>query len=216
MGHPYWPLFDVEVVTPRLRLVAITDDVAVGLAALAARGIHDPAFAPFLVAWTDTPSPGLERDALRFYWRNRAEATPTAWRIGFGVVVDGELVGSTDLFATDFPTLRTFETGSWLGREFQGRGIGREARVATLTYGFLGLDAEFATTGAWHDNGPSLGVTRSLGYQPTGTRRAVRRGRADATLQFRMDREHFLREVRRDDVEIAGDDAVREFLGLSR
>ena len=31
-----------------------------------------------------------------------------------------------------FRTLRTFETGSWLGREFQGRGIGKEMRAATL------------------------------------------------------------------------------------
>lgn len=216
MAHPYWPPFDVEVRTPRLTLVAVTDDIAVELAALAARGVHDPSFAPFIIPWTDLEPPELERGVLRFHWRSRAEATPDNWRVSFAVVADGEVVGSTDLVATDFPVLRQFETGSWLGSEHQGRGLGKELRVATLTFGFLGLDAVAATTGAWHDNAPSLGVTRSLGYEPEGSRRVVRRGRPDTLLGFRMSREHFLANIRRDDIEIAGDDAVRTFLGVSR
>ncbi len=216
MAHPYWPLFDVEVRTPHLNLVAVTDDIAVELASLAAGGIHDPSFAPFIIPWTDLRPPELERGVLTFHWRSRAEATHDNWRVPFAVVVDGEVVGSTDLAATDFPVLRQFETGSWLGREHQGRGLGKELRVATLTFGFLGLDAIAATTGAWHDNAPSLGVTRSLGYELEGSRRGVRRGRPDTLLGFRMSREHFLANIRRDDIEIAGDDDVREFLGISR
>ena len=37
-------------------------------------------------------------------------------------------------------------------------------RLAALTLGFDGLGAEIATTGLWHDNAASLGVTQSLGY----------------------------------------------------
>ena len=216
MVHPFWPLFDVEVRTPRLRLRAVTDELAVELATLAARGVHDPSFSPFYVPWTDLEPPALQRGVLQFHWRSRADTTPTNWRVPFAVESDGQIVGSTDLAASDFPVLRQFETGSWLGREFQGQGLGRELRIATLAFGFLGLDAERATTGAWHDNQPSLGVTRSLGYEPSGSRRAVRRDRSDTLLGFHMDRSHYLENVHRDDIEIDGDDAVRELLGLSR
>jgi hypothetical protein len=67
MARPYWPLFDLEVRTSRLTLRYVDDDDNVALAALAAQGIHDPAFMPFGFAWTDEPSPQMERNALRFY-----------------------------------------------------------------------------------------------------------------------------------------------------
>lgn len=199
-----------------LTLRAVTDELATELAALAARGIHDPSFAPFAVPWTDVEPPQLERDVLRFHWRARADTTSASWRVPFAVLVGTEVVGSTDLAASEFPVLREFETGSWLGRDFQGRGFGKEMRIATLAFGFLGLDAEYATTGAWRDNGPSLGVTRSLGYEPEGSRRATRRDRPDTMLGFRMPREHFMQTLRRDDIEISGDAEARHLLEIGR
>jgi RimJ/RimL family protein N-acetyltransferase len=213
--HPYWPLFDLEVRTPRVTLRPITDEVAVELAALAARGIHDPGFMPFAMPWTRSESPQLERGALQFYWRCRAEMTPASWSIHFAVVVDGTIVGTSAIMATDFARLRQFETGSWLGREFQGRGFGTEMRVATLTLGFVGFGAELALTGAWHDNGPSLGITRRLGYREQGWRRALRDDAGpDRLLGFEMGREHFDAELRRDDIELAGVEPVRELLEI--
>lgn len=49
--------------------------------------------------------------------------------------------------ATDFPTLRTAGTGSWLGRSYQGKGLGTEMRAAILHLLFSGLDAVAATSG---------------------------------------------------------------------
>ena len=217
MAHPYWPLFDLEVRTPRLTLRGLTDELAVELAALAARGIHDDDFMPFSMPWSRRPSPELERQALQFYWRCRAETSPTSWKIDFAVVVDGEVVGTTGLIANDFPRMKQFETGSWLGREHQGRGIGKEMRLASLTLGFDGFGAEWATTGAWHDNGPSLGVTNSLGYSVAGRRRAIRDDRAPDTLVgFEMPRAHYEEHLRRDDVELIGVEPARELLGISR
>jgi RimJ/RimL family protein N-acetyltransferase len=216
MPHPYWPLFDLVVRTPRLTIRYLDDELAVALAALAGRGIHDPDFMPFAVPWTDAESPDLERDALRFYWRCRAETGPAQWSIQFATFEGELLVGSTNLLATGFPVKRSFETGSWLGRQHQGRGIGTEMRTATLHIGFLTLDALVATTGAFADNAPSLGVTRKLGYEPNGVEHQDRRGERAEIRRFRMTRRHFLDHVRRDDVEIDGGDGVRELLGVAR
>lgn len=215
MPHPYWPLFDLEVRTPRLTMRYVDDALAVDLAALAARGIHEPGFMPFATPWTRAESPRLERQAMQFYWRCRAETRPTHWNLGFATVVEGQVVGTSGIVGDDFARLRQFETGSWLGREFQGRGIGTEMRIAMLTLGFVGFGADLALTGAWHDNEPSLRVTRRLGYEEQGRRRALRDDEhADRLLGFEMTREHFDAELRRDDIELVGCDAVRELLEM--
>jgi RimJ/RimL family protein N-acetyltransferase len=214
MPHAHWPLFDLVVRTPRLTLRYLDDTLAAELATLAAAGIHDPDTMPFLFPWTDAESPDLERNALRFYWRARAETSPQSWDLLFAALDGDEVVGTTSLGSKDFPVVRTFETGSWLGRRFQGRGLGTEMRIATLHLGFLGLDALTAVTGAFDDNPASLGVTRKLGYEPNGVSLHERRGARAQSSRFLMTREHFLDQVRRDDVEIQGDAAVRELLGI--
>lgn len=214
MAHPIWPFFDLRVTTPRLELLPIDDVVAARLATLAANGVHDPGFMPFTIPWTEVPSPQQERNTMQFYWRTRAELTPAAWMLNFGVVVDSELVGTTGMSTKDFPATRVFETGSWLGIAHHGKGIGKEMRVATLHLGFLGFGATAATTAAWDDNGPSLGVTRRLGYTENGHARMTRRGRAARQLRFEMSREYFVAELQRDDIELHGVEACLPLLGL--
>jgi RimJ/RimL family protein N-acetyltransferase len=204
MQHPYWPLFDVEVRTPRITMRYLDDQLAVELAGLAAKGIHEPDQMPFEYPWTDAASPDLERNALRFYWRSRAETTPAAWHLIFAVLAGDAVVGTSSLIATDYPAARSFESGSWVGRHFQGRGFGTELRIATLHLGFLGLHAEQATTRAYTDNAASLAVTRKLGYEPNGTQRG-----------FRMDRSWFLDHVRSPDVEVVGTDGACELLAIT-
>lgn len=215
MAHPFWPLFDVEVRTPRITLRYLDDELETRLIQVASQGIHSPDFMPFAVPWTDIESPEFERQALDFYWRNRA-ARPESWNILFAVIADGEVVGSTNLGAEGFPIKRWFETGSWLGTPHQGQGLGKELRVATLHLGFLAFDGLVAGTGAFVDNAPSLGVTRSLGYEPNGVGHTARRGELAVIERYRMSRQHFLTNVRRDDIEIVGDEAVRELLGIPR
>jgi RimJ/RimL family protein N-acetyltransferase len=216
MTHPYWPLFDLEVRTPRLTMRYVDDELAIALASLAAEGIHDPGFMPFAMPWTRAESPQLERDSLKFFWRSRAETSPTKWMVNFAVIVDGTVVGTSGLMADDFSKARQFETGSWLGRRFQGRGIGKEMRLATLTVGFSAFDAEWATTSAWHDNGPSLGVTRGLGYTELGWQRRLRDDRVgDRLLTFEMGRAHFDEHLRRGDIEVSGTAGARDLLGIS-
>ena len=213
MGHPHWPLFELEVRTARLVLRYLDDELASELATLAADGVHDPSWMPFAIEWTDVPSPELERNALRYWWSCRAATSPDQWEINLAVVVEGVPAGVTSIGAADFPITRTFHTGSWLGRAFQGRGIGTEMRAATLHLGFAGFDAERATTAAFVDNAASLGVTRKLRYAPNGTAVSVRRGVAGEQQHFVLTRDVWSQR-RRDDIELAGLDGARELLGI--
>ena len=76
---------------------------------------------------------------------------------------------------SDYLVTRTGETGSWLGREHQGRGIGTRMRQAMCAFLFDCLDAQVITSGAFLDNPASLAVSRKVGYRPNGQRRMVRR-----------------------------------------
>jgi RimJ/RimL family protein N-acetyltransferase len=199
----HWPLFGLRVRTPRLELVSPTDELAAELGELAVQGIHDPATMPFSTPWTDAPADELPRNCVVHYWSNRVSTSPKAWHLSLAVLVDGEPVGAGGLIAEGFAVRRTFETGSWLGRAFQGRGLGVEFRQACLHLGFAGLGAMEATTGAYHDNAASLGVTGRLPYEPNGEVIQPRRDGADRLLQFRMPRANW-ETIRRDDIAIEG------------
>ncbi|MGB8406255.1 MAG: GNAT family protein [Mycobacterium sp.] len=215
MQDAIWPLLDLAVITPVLQLRYTTDKLATALARLAADGIHDPATMPFAIPWTDAVSPELERNTLQYFWRTRADTSKTHWDLPLTVLVDGEAVGVCLIEADEFPRRRTAGTGSWLGRRYQGRGIGREMRAAALHLIFAGFDADFARTAAWHDNAASLAVTRGLPYTQTDTARQPRRGVPDTMLQFTMRRQQW-NTVRRNDIQLVGIDAVGDQLGLSR
>jgi len=213
MASTHWPLFDLEVRTPHLTLRYPDDDLLVEMLDVAAAGIHDDDFMPFMVPWTRVEPARFHSEALRYHWLNRAQARCDSFSLPFAVIVDGVVVGCSDLAGNDFPILRQVTTGSWLGRRFQGRGIGREMRFATLTLGFDGFAAEVATTGFWHDNGPSAGVTRSLGYRRQGTKRAIREGVATDLVGYEMDLAHF-ETIRRGDITLHGVDDALDFLDL--
>ncbi len=188
MEHPYWPLFDLRIRTARVEIRLPDDDDLVALARLAAKGVHDPSTMPFLVPWTDSPSPLLERGMLQWGWRHRAEWAVDDWSFNGAVVVNETIVGVQALLATNFTAERVVSTGSWLGLEFQGRGIGKEMRAAILFFAFEGLGAQRADSGGFPDNAPSLGVSRSLGYVETGRHRVLRRGESAETLELTLDR----------------------------
>ncbi len=215
MTHPIWPLFDLRVRTPRLELRYVDDTLAVELARLAADGIHEPDFMPFRWPWSNAESPALERNVIKRYWKDRSTLSPTTWRLPMAVIADGHVAGITALKADDFAVLREFETGSWLGRAFQGVGIGREMREASLHLGFAGLGADFATTAAWHDNGRSIGVTRRLGYTDIGPRRLERMGAAAEMVAFRLPLVEWDLRLRRDDISIEGLEPCLDLLGLA-
>jgi RimJ/RimL family protein N-acetyltransferase len=214
MLSDHWPLFDLRVRTPRVELRYPTDDDLALLADLTLEPVHDESFMPFSIPWTRTPSPQRERKALQFWWQSRAELTPERWRMNLLVSVDGEVVGVQDVMAVNFPIARSATTGSWLVQRRQGDGIGTAMRAAVLHLLFAGLGASEAHTEAFEDNAPSLGVTRSIGYRPNGSRIDVREGRAVRHEQFVLTRRDW-EQRRRDDIVIENLDPCLPVLGLA-
>jgi len=212
MAHPYWPLFDLRVRTPRLELRGADEELTLALAELAAQGIHDRETMPFAIPWTDAPSPLLQRQALQHYWRGRGEWAPEKWNLALAVLRDGELVGVQDVRAHNFAVLRWVETGSWVGRAFQGQGVGKEMRAAVLHLAFAGLGAQVAYSGAWHDNHASLAVSRALGYEANGDNIELRRDQPDRMIKLKLVRAVW-EARRRDDIVIENLEPCLELFG---
>jgi RimJ/RimL family protein N-acetyltransferase len=214
MTTSYWPLLDVRVTTPRVELRAPDQATVLALIQLAADGIHEPGFMPFAHPWTLVPSPRRERESFQFYARCWAEWSPANWQLPFSVWAGDELVGVQGILGVDFAGRGTVETGSWLGQAHQGKGLGKEMRAAVLHFGFAGLGARRAETGAFHDNPRSLGVTAALGYEPNGSHLRPRDGEPTPSLDFALDRASWERR-RRDDIEIQGLDECLDMFGAT-
>lgn len=220
MSHPLWPLFDLRMFTPRLELRVPVDDDLVRLLAVARAGIHDPSEMPFAHPWTDLPSPEFERSFVQYQWSRRGDWRPDRWNLGLGVFLKGEPGGTADpigmqnMFAADFATLRSVSSGSWLGREHQGRGIGTEMRGAMLALAFDGLGAWVALSEAFTDNVASIGVSRRLGYEENGRGLIARRGEPAETLRFRLTRERWASRPR-PKIRIQGLEACLELFGIA-
>jgi RimJ/RimL family protein N-acetyltransferase len=212
VSHPYWPFFDLRIKTPRLELRVPDDRELIALARLAAAGVHDAGSMPFNIPWTEQSSPELERRLLQWNWRCRAECASESWRLSFAVFERGRVIGVQDVRAHGFAKVRTVSTGSWLGREHQGHGNGKEMRAAVLHFGFAGLGARIAQSSAFADNASSIGVSRALGYVSDGEELVVRRDEVVRHLRFRLERDEWARR-RRDDIELEGLEACVPLLG---
>lgn len=207
-----WPLFGLEIRSERLVLRLPTDDELLDLMALARAGIHPPDEMPFASTWSMLPSPDFERGYLTYHWDNRSSWTPESWELGVVASVDGEVVGMQGMHARSFTANRTVHTGSWLGRAYQGHGLGREMRAAILAFAFDGLGALVAETEAFLDNAASNGVSRALGYEENGRGGLAPNGVLRETQRFRMTGEAW-RSRPRPAVTIEGLDACRERFG---
>jgi len=209
-----WPLFDLRIVTPRLQLRYASDADIDELMTLAARGVHADDFMPFGIPWTRTEQPLLQWQGMQHHWRTRAALSPESWTLPFAVREDGVLVGTQDIKGTSFPVTGAVSTGSWLGRAHQGRGIGKEMRAAVLHLAFDALGAQVAETSAFADNGPSVGVTTSLGYKDNGWWLDDREGKPARHRRFLLERNDWLPR-RRDDIQVDGLEPCLPLLGLA-
>jgi RimJ/RimL family protein N-acetyltransferase len=177
------PLLGLRITAGPVELRGVTDDLLGPLTELAIKGVHDPDFMPFFVPWSIAPAAEMPRNMAQFHWGQRANFSLEQWGMDLAVFYDGQLVGSQGFSTRDFLVTRIGETGSWLGREFHGRGIGTAMRKVICAFIFDYLGAEFITSSAYTDNPASLGVSRKCGYRENGV---SIRNRMDkpATLQL--------------------------------
>lgn len=192
----------------------MTDEDLAELAEVARAGIHDPSWTPFMVDWTAVPDEELGIRFLQYHWGQRAQFSAAAWTLDLGVWWEGRLVGAQGVSTSDYLTTRTGETGSWLGRDFQGHGIGTAMRQAICAFLFDHLDALTVTSAAFVDNGPSLAVSRKIGYRPNGVETKPRRGEPATSQQLLLLPEDFVRGPA--PLEVEGVEAVRKLIGLDR
>lgn len=186
-----WPAAGVRVRSGDLELRWIDDELLVALAEVAGSGIHSPDVMPFEHPWTRGTAEEVARSVATYQWNARTKVSPQGFVLELGVVADGVPVGVQGLVADQWSVLRRIQTGSWLGRAHQGRGIGRRMRVLALHLAFEGLGAAEAATGAFADNPASNAVSRAVGYEPAGSVRVAREGRAVEHHNYLMSRERW-------------------------
>jgi RimJ/RimL family protein N-acetyltransferase len=207
-----WPLRHLVLRTPRLELRPDDDAGLLELAHEARLGIHPPETMPFAVPWTDAGPDERARATLQHHWRMRGNLLPERWTVSFLVRLDGRVVGTQDVEATEFAVTREVDTGSWVGRRHQGRGVGTEMRAAVLMWAFDHLGATRARSAAFVDNAASRRVSEKLGYRPDGGVSEVRRGRRADKVRFLLEPAAFVRPSWR--LQVEGLEACLPLLGV--
>ncbi len=205
-----WPPFALQVTCGPLLMRVLRDTDFPEALAVAHRGVHDPDRLPFYVPWTESKGADLERAFMKYHWLNRANLSPESWSLDLGVWDAGRFVGVQGVSTNDFPVTRTGETGSWLGQEFHGRGLGTLMRQAICVLCFDHLGFEEVTSAAFSDNPQSLGVSRKVGYRMNGEVRYARKGALATNVQLVLAPEDLVRPPH--DVEVVGAEAFVELV----
>ncbi|MEV0649130.1 GNAT family protein [Phytomonospora sp. NPDC050363] len=189
MLNRHWPLRGLTVRTERLELRLPDENELAELADVAAAGVHEPGVRPFLTEWTSMPPEEVARGVVQRHWARLGSWRPDSWQLELVAFADGRPIGCQDVRAKDFAVLREITSGSWLGKEHHRRGYGTEMRAAALHLVFGHLGGEYATTMAFLDNEPSMGVSLKLGYRRDGLSRDNRDGETIVSQRMRLSRE---------------------------
>ncbi|WP_406726956.1 GNAT family protein [Streptomyces sp. GD-15H] len=209
----HWPLKGLRVQSPRLELRLPSEEELAEVADVAARGVHAPNEKPFLTPWTDLPPAGRARHVVQQHWIRLGRWTPQNWALELVAFFEGRPVGIQEMRAVDFGIRREIVSGSWIGLDHQGRGLGTEMRVAMLHLAFAELEAVSATSMSFTDNLSSVFVSRKLGYRPDGITRDALHGQVVESQRFRLSRQDWdLQE--RPHVTVSGIASCRELFGI--
>lgn len=212
MPYSYWPLFDLVVATRDLVLTPVTETDLARAADLLPPDVElDPAATRY-----ELSDERLQRGIVthQHYWTCYGTWNPLAWRLPFAVRRDGEYIGCQELEGTDFPTLRSVDSSSYLVGGARGHGLGKQMRQAVLALAFGPLGARAAVTSAWRDNDSSLGVSRALGYRPNGETLHRRGEDVDVMVHMRLTRADWLATGADEQVRISGFEPCHVLFGL--
>lgn len=208
------PIYRIRLRTERLELRLPDLDELAALAGVAADGVHDPDFMPFMTPWTDVEPAQRGRSVALWYHRAIGGWQADEWHLPFVTFFEGRPIGVQIIGAKKFSTTKEVNTGSWIGLTYHGKGIGTEMRAAVLHLAFAGLGADWATSASFDGNEASAGVSRKLGYQADGIEFHEVQGVRRLDRRWRLSREDW-EANRRHDVAVEGlDEDVREMVGL--
>jgi RimJ/RimL family protein N-acetyltransferase len=181
-----WPLYDLRVRTGDIELRYPTEAELPAFADIIEAGLHPAGEMPFGLAWTEIPTDRRNLESYQWWMGSRGRWSVDAWTLALGVYERGRPVGFQDLRTEKFLTLRTVSTGSWLGMQDQGRGIGKLMRQAVLALAFDHLGAQVAETEAFLDNAASNKVSLGVGYEPNGFGLLAPNGVPRQTQKFQL------------------------------
>lgn len=175
-----WPPYALRITTSGpdgdLELRVTRESDLPELVALVHAGIHPDDFMPFDFPWTRVTGDQAAWNYVRHHAQVRARFSPQALDLECVVRHAGVVVGVQALHIRDLAVTRTAETGSWLGRAHQGRGIATAMRQAICAFGFDTLGLRRITSSAFVDNAASLAVSRRVGYVENGLQWKDREG----------------------------------------
>lgn len=214
-----YPPLGLVIRTPDLILRPANEAEAASLASASVNGIHDPSFNPFSSDWSYRDpvvrAQGIFQNIIRNSYLD-------SWQLKFAIRKASDPdhpIGIMDVNPCEDSPNAVF-TGSWILLREQGKGYGTQARAAMLKLAFEGLEMAEARTSMWERNLASLGVTKKLGYEKTGSRKKLNRGEKMKQLRFSLFREGW--EVNKLAQELSSktyweglDDAV-SFLGIKK
>lgn len=208
-----WPLYDLRIRTGELELRYPTEAELPAFAGIIEAGLHPEGEMPFAIPFTDVPTAQRNVESYQWWMGSRGRWSVESWTLTLGVYERGQPRGFQDLRAERFPTMRTVHTGSWIGFEFQGRGVGKLMRQAVLGLAFDHLGAQVAETEAFIDNPASNKVSLGVGYEPNGYGTLAPRGVPRPTQKFRMTLDGW-RARERPVVSVEGLDTCLRLFGL--
>ncbi|WP_022873088.1 GNAT family N-acetyltransferase [Nesterenkonia alba] len=216
-----WPPFGLRIESPRLILRQIRETDFPQYLAAASSGIRNTDRSPFISPWDENSPEEMARNSLVWVWSRRGSIGPDIWYLMLGLFekhddgTEGPLIGVQDVNAENWRVLRTVQSGSWMRRDRQGQGLGKEARAAMLMWAFDHFGAEYAESGAYEWNTASLKVSESLGYFQCGThRRADAYGTsAEWEYHLRLPKKDFLRPSWA--VQVQGNERLMAFFKLT-
>lgn len=208
------PLLGLRITAGPIELRGVTDDLIMPLAELASAGIHDPDLMPFYTPWSLTPAEDMPRSMAQFHWGQRAGFSVTRWAADLAVLYEGEVVGGQGISTHDYLITRTAETGSWLSRRHQGKGIGTAMRQVICAFAIDCLDAEQITSAAYTDNPASLAVSRKCGYTENGCEFRSRMGKRATLQRIVLEPAHLLRYQH--ELTVEGLPGFRRSIGLDQ
>lgn len=212
-----WPFTRLCVRLDHLELRLPDFSELTDLALLAKKGVHAPDAMPFPFPWTAQEPQHVARSVMQYFWRTQGAITPESWEMSLTLFDGEQVVGTSGLSAQEFALHHTIETGSWIGREFQGRGIGTKMRIMCLALAFDHLGAAQVTSGAFCDNAASNRVSQKLGYRDNGYELLTRQGQSARLNRFVLTAEDWESrpERLRAEVKVSGLDACLPLLGIA-